>query len=1032
MKPNFKKVAATLLGVCCAVVLFYLSSSKVTKMSMPHAPFAVGTEDNPHARWEYEFMMLRDPKTGTIPEGIRAKELAFARALPSREAMLAKGQAAAALTWTRRGPYNVGGRTRALAIDVSNENIILAGGVSGGMWRSTDGGASWTRTTDLSNTVQSVTCIAQDTRQGKQSIWYYGTGEFKGNSANGVGARYLGDGIYKSTDGGRTWFVLTSTTSGTPHLWDGDFDYVWNIAIDASSTSPDGEVYAAIYGGIKRSTDGGLNWANTLVADAVLQTGSYTDVAVTATGVVYATISSDGSTTRGIFRSTDGINWTDITPAGWPTTYRRIVIGIAPSNENIVYFLAETPGSGKKDHSLWKYTYLSGTGAGSGGNWENRSANLPAFGGSVGDFDSQSSYDLVIKVKPDNPDVVLIGGTNLYRSTNGFATSSATTWIAGYSPANDISTYPNHHPDQHAVVFLPSNANVVFSGHDGGVSKTTDILASTVSWQSLNNGYYTTQFYAAAVDQGTAGSNIVIGGMQDNGTWFGNSTSATANWKEIFGGDGGFCAIADGATSYYVSSQNGTTYRFLLDNSGTLSGWTNVTPADASGFLFIAPFVLDPNDNRKMYMAAGGTIWRNSDLTTIPLGSNDKTTVNWDSLTASSVTTGVISSLAVSKVPANRLYFGTSDGQLYRMDNANGSNPTRTTITGSSFPTGAYVSCIAVDPTNADNLIAVFSNYQVISLWSSSNGGSSWTAVAGNLEQFPDGTGNGPSVRWASILPTGSSKLYLVGTSVGVYSTATLNGMNTVWALEGESTVGRVVVPMVVSRPLDGFLVAATHANGLFTASGITAGTATKLAFTVQPTNTTVSSIITPAVKVAIQDASGNTVTTSNANVTITLGNNPTGATLSGTTTVAAVNGVATFSSLSIDKVGTGYTLIATSASLTSTTSNSFDITAATSVVQLENRVPQDFELSQNYPNPFNPSTTIRFALPRETEVELKIYNVSGQEVATLVQEKLAAGTYTVQWNGKTSTGQPAASGMYLYRLRSENKVVSKKLLLLR
>jgi flagellar hook assembly protein FlgD len=96
------------------------------------------------------------------------------------------------------------------------------------------------------------------------------------------------------------------------------------------------------------------------------------------------------------------------------------------------------------------------------------------------------------------------------------------------------------------------------------------------------------------------------------------------------------------------------------------------------------------------------------------------------------------------------------------------------------------------------------------------------------------------------------------------------------------------------------------------------------------------------------------------------------------------------------------------------------------------NNLPPSFQLEQNYPNPFNPTTTIRFALPRETEVELKVYNVSGQEVATLVQEKLAAGTYTVQWNGKTNTGQPATSGMYLYRLRSENKLVSKKLLLLR
>ncbi len=815
-----------MVSVCLftALLFFLFSTGTRESNSFPQKQEAsFGSADDPEARLRYEWMMLHDPKTGAIPPNIREKELAYAATLPAREQLnaLGKGGAVRLANWSPRGPYNVGGRTRALAIDVSDAtgNTILAGGVSGGMWRSTNGGTSWSRVTSLSLNVQSVTCIAQDTRAGKR-IWYYGTGERSGNSAGGGGAPYLGDGIFKSTDGGVTWAVLSSTVSGTPQTWDGDFDYVWNIVTDPSNSTQD-VVYAAVYGGIKRSTNGGTSWTNTsVIGDAGLLTGNFTDVATTTTGVLYATISSDVSTTKGIFRSPDGITWTNITPSNWPSVYNRIVIGIAPANQNVVYFLAETPGSGKNNQSIWKFT---SDGTASGGTWVNRSANLPAFGPPVGDFDSQGSYDLVIKVKPDNENVVFIGGTNLYRSTDGFATSLNVTWIGGYATINDISSYTNHHPDQHALAFLPSNPAVLFSGHDGGISKTTNDLASTISWSFLNNGYYTTQFYAVAIDHATSGNSIMVGGLQDNGVWFTNSTSATANWVLQLSGDGAFCAIADSRTSYYVSTQNGSTYRLLLDNNGAPASnpyFTNVTPSGASGFLFTNPFVIDPNSSNRMYMAAGPTIWRNSDLTGIPLGSNNTTSVNWDSLTVSYVSGRTITALAISKTPANRLYYGTFNGFVYRIDGVSSGQPTqRINATSTLFPTNAYVSCIAIDPTNADNAIVVFSNYSVLSLFYTSNGGSTWTSVGGNLEQNPDGTGNGPSCRWASIVPVGSSKIYFVGTSAGLYSTNVLNGTLTVWALEGASTIGNVIVTMVDYRTSDGLVVAATHANGVYSAN---------------------------------------------------------------------------------------------------------------------------------------------------------------------------------------------------------------------
>src|SRR5512140_359403 len=127
-----------------------------------------GNGEDPGARAHYEWLRLHDPATGVIPQGIRDRELAFATRLPVRAEVLAKGATGsglAATTWSKRGPTNVGGRTRALGVDITNANVILAGGVSGGMWRSANGGSSWTQSTTPAQ-LHSVTCLSQDKRGG--------------------------------------------------------------------------------------------------------------------------------------------------------------------------------------------------------------------------------------------------------------------------------------------------------------------------------------------------------------------------------------------------------------------------------------------------------------------------------------------------------------------------------------------------------------------------------------------------------------------------------------------------------------------------------------------------------------------------------------------------------------------------------------------------------------------------------------------------------------------------------------------------
>ena len=130
-----------------------------------------------------------------------------------------------------------------------------------------------------------------------------------------------------------------------------------------------------------------------------------------------------------------------------------------------------------------------------------------------------------MSVHPTDPDVVFIGGTNIYRSTDAFFYNSRITWIGGYDPEEDgARIYPNHHPDQHGVIFSPSQPDRMISFNDGGVFVTEDSRAENVSYSSLNNGYVTTQFYTGALAN-TPPDDFVFGGTQDNGTLLTTNTA---------------------------------------------------------------------------------------------------------------------------------------------------------------------------------------------------------------------------------------------------------------------------------------------------------------------------------------------------------------------------------------------------------------------------------------------------------------------------------------------------------------------------
>lgn len=838
---EFFMVSAILVGLISVIGIYSIFDNNTSQYDSDAGPVFI------KERHEWEYRRLADPVSGKIPSDIKHRELEFVQTLPgSVKNLNKKDHRPLTANWSARGPINVGGRTRALAIDIKDENTLIAGAVSGGIWKSTDDGKTWQMKLEP-NQLKSTSWLVQDIREGKENIWYMGTGEYF-NVYGGL----RGNGIYKSTDNGETWFLLESTVSNSPQSWN-SFDYVWNIVIDHTDQEQDVVMAATSAGAIRRSTDGGESW-ETVLGGFGNAYSWFTDIAISPSGIYYAALSEKafdlgGSQVRGIYRSEDGVNWTDITPDIFPEKYNRIVIGIAPSDENIVYFCGETPGTGKLTtnwrgddlwHSFWKYTYLGGDGSGTNGEWEDRSQNLPRPENIRLHFKSQGGYDLVIKVKPDDPETVFVGGTTLYRSTDGFKTDENINICGGYNPFPyddrvDFYRYPAHHPDLHALFFSYQDSDILYSGSDGGITKTLDCMADSVGWIDLNSGYLSTQFYTVAIDESVPGSEEIIGGLQDNGTYYTDSWDYDKDWTSPNASDGFYCEIKDGGGIYYVSQNSSyqpkhKIYRVLLDENNERELRTRIDPIGAKDLTWVNPFMLDPNDQNRMYLAGGQIVWRNNDLSQIPLENNlDSTSIAWDSLSNTrfydkpgSSFMEKISALSVSVDPPNIVYYGTNDGRLFRLDNAHEGDPVPLELTENIFPNSApNISCIAIDPDNADEVIVSVSNYNTLSIFRTTDGGQNWIPIAGNLEESENGSGAGPAVNWIEIMEVQGRKMYFAATSTGVYSTAFLNGKLTSWQQEGAEVIGNTFTYMLDSRSPDATIVAGTHANGIFSAKVI-------------------------------------------------------------------------------------------------------------------------------------------------------------------------------------------------------------------
>ncbi len=839
-------VFAALLGVVLRMDVQYEkhhhNSRSRASRKYDHALMENGEE---HQYWDY--LRLRDPATGEIPRGIHARELAFAQSIGNNLPALKGTQTIQTNGWQSAGPNDAGGRTNAIGIDISNEANVLIATAQGGVWRSTDSGQTWNRTT-APGQLKDMSSLVQDHRTGKTGTWYAGTGELISTVWRRATADLdqnwhsidIGNGIYKSTDNGMSWNVLPSTVDATPDVLDSVFDGVWDIAVDNSRNDSD-IVYAAGFGAIMRSNNGGTNWTQVL-GDPV-NISFATDVAITSTGIIYAFLSgeSTGSGTpskAGVWRSTDGFSWTNITPSEWPSQSGRMKIAIAPSNENIVYVGGLSSWDGYTP-AFFRYAYRSGNGSVAGGVWEDRSATVPtptSLHDVVG-VNTYGGYAVTLKVYPTDSNIVFFGGTNLYRSLDGFATLGQAKWIGGYDPSNGgYGEVNNDHPDHHTIEFLPSDPSITYNGNDGGMFMTYNVLSESgnpypVTWQNINVDDQASILYCVAMDHATPGDTTLIGGFQDQGSWLRYSGNS---WQQYDGGDGCMCAVADHKAAFYMSSQFGNIDQWFLEPDFSVDSENGVVP-EFGDPQFVTPWMLDPVNTNQMYFSGGNTLWFDTNLVQTAVN-------NWVELPIDSLSdTSYISALGMSQVPAHTLYYGTSDGHVFRMDNANGASPTSVEITGSAFPVNAFVSCIAVDPQNADSIVVCFSNYNVISIFASNDGGITWHNASGNLEQNANGSGDGPSVRWVSIVHQNGQTLYLCGTSVGLFSTLDITGPNVQWNPEGAGTIGYAIVENIDVRQSDGFVAIATQGSGVYTThvvaapSGVTPVSAGNIILSVYP-----------------------------------------------------------------------------------------------------------------------------------------------------------------------------------------------------
>jgi photosystem II stability/assembly factor-like uncharacterized protein len=739
--------------------------------------------------------------------------------------------------WEDRGPNNVGGRTRVAFYDPNDVgsnngdgidyNRVFAGGVGGGLWVNDDitsATSSWNVVTGIAANLN-VSCYAIDPNDSQ--TFYLGTGEQYTSGAA------VGNGVYKSTDGGATWTSVNiqpaggGNLNGGNNLFNSGLFYVNDIAVRNNSGAS--EVYigvgASIYyspnfnisnptnvlglqsSGLYRSTDDGANW-NRIESSSLSYSFSGinlyvipNDFEISADNTLYfGSISAGGIGEGGgrIYKSTDGVNWS--LARNVPGS-NRVELAASSTNADLFYVLGEVSGS---QANVFKttddFTTLP----------QIAEPNDADLGIPATDFTrNQAFYDLVVEVDPTDDQIVYAGGIDLHQTTDGGSTWTQISKWAENANLNTLNV-PFIHADIHWLSFHPTNSNQAIIGSDGGISWASDLASADFSVSAIstrNLDYNVTQFYYGAIAESNSVEGF-LGGAQDNGSQGAfNATPGANGFVSVSGGDGGHVEI-DADSRYAIS-----TFQYKNHQYRTYPGFAfrycingnNCQDNIQGDFINVAE--LDKNVD---YFYSNSTNGSSNVIEACEL------------LTSSANCTDLSNSLISNSRPTamkaspfnpttSTLYVGTQLSGLVRITNANTASPVWTNIAGPNFL--GSVSDIEFGDTEQEIFVTMH-NYGVQNIWYSTDGGASWTGKEGDLPDLPV-----KAILKNPLLPNE----VVIGTEAGIYATGNFNDASPNWVplINGMTNVKVVDLDL---RDSDNTILATTHGRGMFTGTFDTLG----------------------------------------------------------------------------------------------------------------------------------------------------------------------------------------------------------------
>lgn len=721
------------------------------------------------------------------------------------------------LNWSEVGPDNLGGRTRAIIFDVNNPQTVYAASVTGGVWKSVSGGSSWNKMSVNGNNdeVINVTCLTQ----GSNGVIYAGTGEYFENryTPNGTisGTGYglggiIGKGLFKSTDG-QNFTLINSTQPSVLNSTTADWAYINELGVGST-----GRLFACTNKGLRYSDDGGDSWTFAKSNGSDL-TELAADIKIGSSGIIVAVVGNKCY----ISPNGDPNSFTNVSIGGagnipLPSLVSRIEAAIAPANNNILYLMVAKTNGALLNIYRSVNQGQSWTVVGPGG-----SSAFNVFNASTDLTSGQGLYSNTITVMPDNPDIILVGGVNMWRGVkidDGYFAWEQTC-DAGYSSYYSLYVHANHH----CYTFHPSDPERFLIGTDGGIFQSLD---AALSFTNLNRNYNVTAVNRLSVSH----DDKVLAGSIGGGSFIITRQGNTPKQAEQFtSANGGGCAVSFiNPKAMFISYPNCAVRRTI--NSGanfdafyssamsTISGayitpiafWENFNfQQSIDSVMYICydtimpnqsitvksnngdyPFIvvnntgtiLWPKDTvyfkdlvqSKLFVGANGAIWYTRGAVNVKTSLTPK----WFKLCNFTMT---VNTLAVTP-DGNTLFAGTQNGYLLRLNgiveyNDDGVNDLEVD-TIANWPSRVITS-IAINDKNTDEVLVTLGNYgntdYVYATDDAMSAAPTFVTRQGNLPSMPV---------YSSLVELNGSGRILIGTEMGVFSTETISATTPTWTAE--------------------------------------------------------------------------------------------------------------------------------------------------------------------------------------------------------------------------------------------------------